>query len=811
MLNLKSLKRKKVLGAIVLILILIFLTNPKTFASNSNLFEKEEYTEEFKKWLELSEEERKNTIMPRIYEVKNSINTYKNPFLKARMAKQSLEQRFSLKDIIPENLAIRDQKQTGSCWAFATLSSLETNLAMENYKKETNQSKIYDYSERHMEYATSRIFKDGVENELGYNREVGSGGSFYLASSYLTNGTGAILEEEMPFENNEDIVDISEIQNKTVSTQVYDTVMFPDYNAQTGEARTEIMNQIKNHIQNYGSVDASIHGDSASSLGFSCYNSETGAKYCNNPLVGHKIDHEVSIIGWDDNYSIDNFSENSRPTQNGAWIVRNSWGERIEYQLSELKEEIYNLLKDEEIGANWNLVEDVENELVEQLGFTIEGNMAYMKYGDNGLIYVSYEDVNVSTSLCGIVKSTDTVNYDYIYQYDEFSPAGELTVNDSSMMICNIFDKKAEGTEYLTGVSLYAPETYTCKVYLNPNGTSKDKNNLYPVPLKAGEAETISAGYHTLEFAGPVEITADSFAVVIQIQGNGTGTTYLVECKLDEINTWDYVTIENGKCFVTNGNDLENCEWLDLSKMTEINQDLINGDSTIKAFTVTQTDEEPIILEQPQTSEEESTNLSNATCEVKKVQAYYYTDNSQQDYTLIDVEINNITRRITSDSQVEYYYYLSSDANEENIDNWVKITEEQNSNDKLQFTIDSRDVSNYNEIASEDVVYLYIKEVVKNGENESETISNAMKLETDVDIDTYVNNGKIENAQSNNPTTSNPATSNPTTSAPSDDTIATKILPNTGVRVTVIIAIILVLGIGIFVYIRYKYLSKYVK
>ena len=62
--NLKGLKRKKVLGAVILIIMLILLTNPKTFASNSNLFEKEEYTDEFKEWLELSEEERKNVIMP---------------------------------------------------------------------------------------------------------------------------------------------------------------------------------------------------------------------------------------------------------------------------------------------------------------------------------------------------------------------------------------------------------------------------------------------------------------------------------------------------------------------------------------------------------------------------------------------------------------------------------------------------------------------------------------------------------------------------------------------------------------------------
>ena len=51
------------------------------------------------------------------------------------------------------------------------------------------------FSERHMEYATSRAFANNQINSLGYNRTVGSGGIWDFASSYLTNGTGAIDEK----------------------------------------------------------------------------------------------------------------------------------------------------------------------------------------------------------------------------------------------------------------------------------------------------------------------------------------------------------------------------------------------------------------------------------------------------------------------------------------------------------------------------------------------------------------------------------------------------------------------------------------
>ncbi|MCI8443823.1 MAG: hypothetical protein HFJ37_01375 [Clostridia bacterium] len=244
----------------VLFLILIFLTNSKVFASNpANLLQKVEYSAEFQKWLELSDEEKKNTIQPRMYPILSTHNISKNPLYKAKMLGANIDSRYSLKDIIPSNLSIRNQQQTNSCWTFAALSSLETNLALSNYKKGIHPSKVYDFSERHMEYATSKTFSNGVENKMGYNRNVGDGGNWYFAESYLTNGSGAINESEMPFENNENTIDLNNIQNKTVSSTIYDTIDFPDYRYYDDERKTEVMNQIKQHIQNYGSVSVSIH------------------------------------------------------------------------------------------------------------------------------------------------------------------------------------------------------------------------------------------------------------------------------------------------------------------------------------------------------------------------------------------------------------------------------------------------------------------------------------------------------------------------------------------------------------------------
>lgn len=54
-------------------------------------------------------------------------------------------------------------------------------------------------------------------------------------------------------------------------------------------------------------------------------NVDTYAQYTNTQDAGPN--HAVTIVGWDDNYSVDNFLEDKQPPADGAWIARNSWGE----------------------------------------------------------------------------------------------------------------------------------------------------------------------------------------------------------------------------------------------------------------------------------------------------------------------------------------------------------------------------------------------------------------------------------------------------------------------------------------------------
>ena len=59
------------------------------------------------------------------------------------------------------------------------------------------------------------VVLDDKINDWGFNREVGSGGHVFFSSGYLMGHVGPVLEEDMPFENNEDLIDIAnEINNK---------------------------------------------------------------------------------------------------------------------------------------------------------------------------------------------------------------------------------------------------------------------------------------------------------------------------------------------------------------------------------------------------------------------------------------------------------------------------------------------------------------------------------------------------------------------------------------------------------------------
>lgn len=613
-------KLKKISGAIIA-LIIIACSVSFVFAEENidylleALSDEVEYSEEFKKWQTLSDEEKLKAIQPSTFVIPKTKLELTNPINIVETLAATYESKYDLRDVIRSNVSVKNQGQTNGCWAFASLATLESNLAMRDYREGLNTSKVYDFSERHMAYATSRTFLNNKINENGFSKEPKDGGNAFISNAYLTNGTGAILESDMPFENNEDLIDISEIENKTVQTEVYDTVMFPLY---IGNEDTEdLRNAMKSHIKNYGGIMASIHGAQMDS---DYYNNDTGAIYCDDKNKCPS-DHGVTIIGWDDNYAIENFNEAHRPKEKGAWIIKNSWGERQETTLAEMKKVVFEAfeseLKEKNINSAEEIPDDLAKTIIEKAGYGIDGDIVYIVNGDNGYMYISYNDVVVYTSLHGIIKADDNVDYEDIYQYDFYGADSALPFVVSKMYIATVFDKKTSEKELLNQVSIFATETYTCKVYVNPNGDSKAKSDFIPVQLKAGETETFEAGYHTLEFLNPVELTGDKFVVLIEVHGTRTNEiTIGVEEKIKN-SAFENVKTETGKCFWSVDGAFEKNQWSDFGKMNSVQSNYPNSDSTIKAFTIKEEDNSVLngisITKQPnKTTYEEGENFDKA-------------------------------------------------------------------------------------------------------------------------------------------------------------------------------------------------------
>ena len=905
-------KQKKSIATIIftLTILLIFLSTSKVWAFNSqNIVTDMEYSQEYLDWLALDEETKENSIMPRMYNIYSSDIEYENPVKLARLLGSTVQTKFNLKDYIQNNMVIKNQGKLGACWAFSNLAGLETNLALKDYYN-NKTAKNYDFSERHLEYSTTKTFLNNQINENGFNRAPGDGGSSALARAYLTNGMGAIDEKDMPYVDSNELINISEIQNKKVTSQVYDITEFSK--PTTTDEKEALKTKMKEQIKNYGGIDAGIHE------GSKCLNNQTGALYCSDSTL-HIANHDVLIVGWDDDYNISNFNENSRPTANGAWIIKDSHGtnEDCKYTFAEFKEMLFkaaqSTFEEKGITSASQITDDFVRQYVETAGYTIENDKVYVKHNDNGYLYISYEDANIYSTLMGITKAENSVNYDNIYQYDYLGAASAVTFTSNNMYVASVFQKNTTKTEELTQVSISTPETVTCKVYVNPNGTSKNKDDLKLVQLKQGETTSIDAGYHTLEFLNPVDISGENFVVAIEIQGKRSGTLGIsVEFDYPDFykkttgndipsnavaKVYGGVKIENNKCFYASTDEFNKNEWADFSNLyNSTNKKAPNGDITIKAFTKTKevpnvltsiniktpptkteyiegenfdsngmvvegvyqdgtkkditgykvengTDlklnqksviitydeksvEQPITVkaktetpDENKNEEPKSSNFKNSKLDINSVKDYTFSDPNKEEYVTIDVKLSNIATNTTNDSY-KYYYYLSQDSKETNIDNWVEIKDAKVQDGKLQFEINTKDIKNYNDIKNADSLYLYVKEIAKKGTKQVTLVTEAINMKSDIKAELYLDGVKFDkknDTTGNNGNTTNNNNKNDKNNQNQqistnkiDNTKAYNILPHTGIK-TILILIFIIAVISIFVYIRYKNLSKYIK
>lgn len=214
----------------------------------------------------------------------------------------TLPSRYSSKE---EGLTLQIRTQhSDTCWAFGSLSTFET-LLLNN-----NESNVKILAPEHANYWGSKR-----EDGTGWQRDPNSAGYSFIPLGYLTSWAGPVNEADFP-ENQSTKEDYNAF-TKTPAYGLTSAVYFDN---------TTDKNVIKEYIFNYGSVVASFNSDTD-------YLADNKAFYCSDSSIEISAlkGHCVSIVGWDDNYSKDNFSgsKSGTPSKDGAWLMKNSWGEYI--------------------------------------------------------------------------------------------------------------------------------------------------------------------------------------------------------------------------------------------------------------------------------------------------------------------------------------------------------------------------------------------------------------------------------------------------------------------------------------------------
>lgn len=349
---------------------------------------------------------------------------------------------------------IKNQKDLGTCWAFAALSAMEATIR-------PNES--LTFSPDHMT----------LQNNFSAGQR--EGGQYTMAMAYLVSWKGPVLEADDPYNDG-----VSERQLKAVKhVQEIQIVKDKDYDA------------IKRAVYSYGGVQSSLYTSLTDAASESSYYNKKKAAYCY--MGSEKANHDIVIVGWDDQYPKENFTQ---PVQgDGAFICQNSWGTR---------------------------------------------------FGDKGFFYVSYYDSNIGKTNVVYTKVENSDNYNHIYQSDLCGWVGQLGYGDEHAFFANIYQTEQE--EALKAAGFYATDFNTkYKIYVVPGfkgvASLSDRE-----PVASGSLT--NPGFYTVEWGQKVNVkSGQKFAVVVEITTPNTTQPVAVEYRADKIT--QNVDLEDGKGYIS--------------------------------------------------------------------------------------------------------------------------------------------------------------------------------------------------------------------------------------------------------------------
>lgn len=373
-------------------------------------------------------------------------------------------------DILPEKFdlreygrvgEVRNQGDLGTCWAFASLSALSSALLPEEESL---------FSPDHMSIRNS------------FSSDQSNGGEYTMGMAYLTSWQGPVYEQDDPYGDGMSPNGLMAVKH------VQEIQLIESGNLQ----------EIKEAIFIYGAVQTSMYMKPSNAL---YYNKDNYAYYYKGDKT---VNHDIVIVGWDDNYPASNFP--TRPSGDGAFICQNSWG---------------------------------------------------VAFGDGGFFYVSYYNSDITKHCICYTGIENTDNYDAIYQSDLCGYSGLLGYNKSEIYAANVFTSTHD--EYLSAVGFYATGKDTSyEIYIvTPFVDSESLSEATAMLAASGKKD--KAGYYTIKLNKNVQITAGTkFAILIKIDTPGATRPLAVEYKSSADSVIDLM---DGESYISsNGRKWEHTE-----------------------------------------------------------------------------------------------------------------------------------------------------------------------------------------------------------------------------------------------------------
>lgn len=530
---------------------------------------------------------------------------------------------------IGESTVTKDQNPFGTCWAFGTIAAVESNILHKRNGSTVHPegtkldfsaaNKTLDLSELYHSYINMVPESSGSQKSEGLsplndgdNANFSVGGFISNSQSILTAWNGPVTEEAEPYtplqaddkganvyglRNEADadraatvahVQDLVYLDSPSICKVNLDksTYDYAGYDAAAVE-------RIKQALLKYGAImfcyaaDNSMPGEG----GVSDYmNYENWAQYDSNSTVS--MNHMVTLVGWNDTFPKENFQTklNKLPEGDGAFLVRNSWGDYYR------NHEAYGQRLDDLLKEYAGTTEEYSIRAAYDYGIRDEAGHG------TGYLWVSYYDHSImDLAAVDVDDPDDGFDFDHLYQYDfsksiSFSPLS-LPAADSSLKVANIFT--AERSESLKAVSAYTPQpdsTVDVEIYqLNEGASLPDEGTLlfsksFPVNEK---------GFHTLSLDEAIPLSENErFAVVERVTSakDGKDIAWLnIETIIkpeiqtpDNINANICTVVSNpGESFIASGSD--SVKWMDVQQFNETSdasQAFSFGNAYIKAYTI---------------------------------------------------------------------------------------------------------------------------------------------------------------------------------------------------------------------------------